>query len=1084
MSPQIAHLRTKTQTNNQLTSRLMPLIVILGVAFTLLCSGCNRNTPSSDADNAILAQERTRIEAEKNAERQAAIRELLARNIPSETDSEKMWSNFRHAYPYHTQVLALSAPSADKSRTLVISEPPPNLTTGDILFPLGGLLRNHSEKKQKIGYDGWVKDLVVEIAGEDGDINSAISSLNQLLFYTSYKSYVLPLPAKTPNRVPFNLDLKVTSAELKSWLVDSRESFTPIEGGDAISLDQLFDQKTSGVFYANGGGIVGWWIPKGRSVDGSRVQARQFSLDSDLIIGAFSNSKGILVLGRDRIIPVDLLPPLRVETLNLLAAVQKGQTGELKQSYERNHPFAGRIDGHNDWAPILLSPELRDTEYGSLLDITDQLLKGWSNNGDTSYYNFTYPRPGRWPFKGSLMTRLETAELTYNWNTRGAGYTVDVGRYRLFALNRTGALPVSYIPEGSEGQETPDVTAAEEEAYNYFAGLSDPNLVRVVQYAAMYQIFSAFDIDKPSTSVHGTSVPDQTLEGMTNALMSEIRNASPRELEAIARQLTPLVSAQFHDRISSDTVKDQLEMGTSESETYRIFDPYSTQDELFIRRVALSEFANLRKLPQRYSEVTSSQNDGWIHTPTIVVSWNTGVPPNAIIIGGHNLDAKVTQFRISDDVVVGTTRVDSEGNILVNSRDFDRVNKIVRTAGRSEGELPSELSSKLNSVLKSVPEAPPRQRLVALELPASPPLPPKGPPGLPTSYDFPDPGLGGEYWRAGWMRARSQLPGPDPLVDLLRQSRAETPGVIIIDRDSSGLIKIVNSEKSPAIKAANAEDAIDAVVQLMRRAPDEAQPLSLQFRGFRQYEAQGFIQSCAVRASSERIPREVSSVVGDALGDGNTAAGEGGAGGGSGGGGRGGTSSSRLPGGDGGGEEGGGPRRGAGGGGDEGGGMGGSGKGSAGGEESNDEFILRVAERRYDFSKAEVTIHSEIDVLDDGTQVSRISVDVPPADAGAPGRSTIELGFRKSTPREVIKAATRRVADSIRNVVQGIRDEYQAVKFNLRLNSEIKRVSKEMDIDMRLIRHKFNDGKGDLYFARREENDELPAPVAAACQSA
>jgi hypothetical protein len=1042
-----------------------------------------------------LAKERARVEAENRAERAATIRELLARNNPADTDSEKMLAGFRQAYPYHSQVLALSAPSADGSRTLIVSEPPPGVTTGDILLPLGGLLRNYAEKKQQIGYDGWVKDLVIEIAGSDAEVGSALSALNRQLFYTSYKSYVLPLPAKATSRKPLNLDLQVTNAELKSWLVDARATFTPVEGGEGLGLQQLFEQKVSGVFYRDAGGLVGWWLPKGRTVDESRVPARQFALDSDLIVGALSNPKGLLVLGRERIVP-----------------------GELKQSYERRHLFAGRIDGNKDWAPILLSPELRDTEYGSLLNITDQLLKGWSNNGNTSYYNFGYPRPKSWPFKGSLMTQLNTDVLTYNWNTRGAGYTVEAGDYRLLALNRTGALPVSYIPEGSEGQASPVVSTAEESAYNYFAKLNDPNLVRVVQYAAMYQIFSAFNVAKPATPVPATSLPDQKLEELTNGLLAELRGASAQQLGALAKQLAPLVAAQLNNKQSVQQVLNEVSgeirqqaaeklqtlgyvKGTPEYDLalndYMARTRAKLQGEIAryiaqnqrdldgnvktqlkmtadgvepadeegraIRELALSQLARVRNLPDRYAEAAATQSNGWIHTPAVVISYNTGAMTGGV--GGHNLDAKVTRFLLDDDVAVGTTRIDSEGNILVNSRDINRVNEVVRTAGRAEGELPSELSAELNSALRRVPDAPPRPLETALGLPAEPPLPPKGPPRPPLAPDLPGPDFGGRNWPTGWARPHGQLSEPEPLATLLGQRRAQIPDLIIVDRDGSGLINIANSEKTPAIKASTAEDAVDVVIQLMRRAPDEAQSLKIEFRGFQPHEADGFIKSCSVRATDEKIPGEISSVVDEAGGGGGNKNGGGG----------------RSGGPD---EPGGRDGNGSGGGGNNEGGQGGDDGRNGSGGEGNEEWMLGGRGRRYDFAKAEVTVHPNIDVLENGTLRSRITVEVPSADAGAAGRSTIELGFRNSTPREAVSAATRKVADSVRTFIRGLRNEYEAVRFNLRLNGEIKRVSREMEIDINIIRHSFYDGKGDLYFARWEERDEPPAPDTAACQSA
>jgi hypothetical protein len=184
---------------------------------------------------------------------------------------------------------------------------------------------------------------------------------------------------------------------------------------------------------------VGSWIPAAMEVSRCAAEIRQFAMQSDLIVGAVSTSDGTLVAGRERIIPVEVLPPLRIETVNLLASVQHGSGGELAQSYERNAPFADRMNAQHDWAPIFLSPELRDTEYGSLLNITDQLLKSWSNGGRTRYVYFEYPKPSRYPFAQPLYEHLGVNTVVYNWNTSDAAYIVHVSGVAVLGLNRTGA---------------------------------------------------------------------------------------------------------------------------------------------------------------------------------------------------------------------------------------------------------------------------------------------------------------------------------------------------------------------------------------------------------------------------------------------------------------------------------------------------------------------------------------------------------------------------------------------------------------------------------------------------------------------
>lgn len=987
----------KTSSTQLIASRARSAVSVWWCALivaALLLSGCGSDSnPNKAAEDKQLAKERERIEKEKLAEREAAERELIARNLPSKTSSENLWKQFRKTFPYHSQVLALSAPASDGSRTLIVSEPPPHATLGGILFPVGALLLNHSVKKQEIGYDGWAKDVVIALSGTDREVASLVSELNRQLFGTSYKSYVLPLPAQTPAASPFDLDLKVTVDELNTWVLDGREVFVPVEGGEAMAATSVFTQPDCGVYYSGTPGLVTWWIPKERTVQDCRIQARQFALDSDIIVGAVSKGNGILVLGRERVVPLDVLPPLRVETLNMLASVQQGQEGALEQSYERDHPLAGPLGRNNDWAPIHLSPELVDTEYGSLLNITDQLLKGWSNNGETQYVNFKYPRPAKWPaFPVPLPRRLRTKSMVYNWNTRGAGYEVMVGEYKLLALNRTGALPVTYIPEEiADKDEVPaHIIEAEEEGYNYFASVSDPNLVRVVQYAAMYQIFSAFGVAKSSGWVPKHTIPKVVLSQMTTSILLELRTASPQEMVKLSRQLFSLIAPEVPPRYhGADYNLWQLEMIRDDEE------PTAGDDQAF-KRLLIGKLATLKKLPERYAQAIGEKAEGsgyWIHTPVVVMSHNTGTM--GTWVGGHNLDAKITRFKYSEEVAPGRTKVDISGEILINPRDAGKVSSVVRLAGRNENNL-SRVMSRLDDTLMSRGEVAPRARPVALNLPTAGPFPEAG--GfnfLSTARGAEAPGSG---LRTGWGRFQARPAMTEADVALLRQSRQTTPEGVVVSRQNDGVFRIVHSEKSSPVEAFTPEDATDMVVQLLRRTPKDRPTLQLDLHGFESHEATAFMRSCEIRAAGERVPKEISAFIRE----------------------------KNLP----------------------------------------NNSVLRMQAKKYDFSRAEIKV-SEIETLPVGTQRSVITVEVPTVEAGAArGRATVELRFRNSTPREVITIITNRIRQAIKNLLDEMGDKYDVIMFNRRLNSEIKRISKETGVDVDVIRHQFAEEQGDLYFAR------------------
>ena len=134
------------------------------------------------------------------------------------------------------------------------------------------------------------------------------------------------------------------------------------------------------------------------------------------------------------------------------------------------------------------------------------MLKSWSENGMVDYVDFDYPKPVNWTFNDGVTGDLGVSRLTYNWNTAGVGYIVEDDTYSIYALNRTGSLPVSYIPGESEGISDNDpVYQAEQHAYDFFSNLSSPELVKVVQYAAMYQIFRNLGVLVESTVLEQTT---------------------------------------------------------------------------------------------------------------------------------------------------------------------------------------------------------------------------------------------------------------------------------------------------------------------------------------------------------------------------------------------------------------------------------------------------------------------------------------------------------------------------------------------------------------------------------------------------
>jgi hypothetical protein len=788
----------------------------------------------------LVVTEKTREAAARTAAGEALQKELLIRDVATATPRDQFAASFRETFPFHTQVLALSGPSSDGSRTLLISEPPPNVTLGEVLAPLAQILRNHTTHRTKVGNDGWITDVVASVSGSDAAISSALSATSRRIFGTSYKSYVLPLPPKRSD-ARYNLDLNVTAAELQQW-VGNGGTFAPVEGGAAVTVSDISEVGSAKVYSSRNPGLVVWWLPKNVAVSECRVQFRQFALDSDLVIGALARPGGILIFGRERRVPVDLLPPLRYETVELLAAVQHGQSGQLAQSYERNHPFAGQMRDGRDWAPILLSPELIDTEYGSLLNITDQLLKGWSNAGKTHYINFKYPAPAEYPFGDETIHRkLGVDQIVYNWNTKGAGYVVSADEGRYFALNRAGALPVTYIPSGMDSSDAGDeVRAAEDVAYEYFARSSDPNLVRVVQYAALYQIFSAFEVENRKIAEQTSSAQATKLEELTEALDAEIKKSSDDELAGIAQKLASSFPEEFTEESESQEMAVQHQLVA-----YRDGD---TTVEPFYRKLVLSLYAGMRGLPKKYAESVAPTSATWIHTPAVVISWNDQ-QLGGIAIGGHNLDAKITEISLSADAA--SVKVAEDGSILLNPALGPEAKELVRTAARFGDEFAPMLEARLQRLLANIPKTPPRIVQEALDLIHSPRF---EPPGL-----TPVAGAAerGSLRLVGWGQPKMAQISPE-----IARIDANTTGRMVVERRAEAIYLRQSAEETP-IAAFTTEDATDAVATLLRRNASSGRELHIELRGFTEEDGVGFARSCQVRVNDEGIPAEVSALLRD-----------------------------------------------------------------------------------------------------------------------------------------------------------------------------------------------------------------------------
>ena len=686
---------------------------------------------------------------------------------------------FRNKNPYNTQLSGIKS-FDDNSYLILLAEPSARTTYHALENSLKRY--NHCTRLYQtgIGVDGWLKDVVICVNGvKEKKLPKLAATISNQLHLTSYKADFLNLDT-IPEHIAFssqNLNVQVSEEELRQWFVtdkeplvfyDDKEKTTTIEECLNNSLPdemQLLMSKEPG--------FVVWVINRSYLYNSSLFDemAYKFSLDADLIFGAIANSQRVAIIGRERCTSIFELPPMRVETLRILASADED---ELAQSYERNSLYAGKMPGGKDFAPIYLSPQLWHTEYGSLLNVTDQMLKSWSENGMIDYVDFNYPKPVEWAFDKGVLRDLDVSTLTYNWNTAGVGYIVDDGEYEVYAVNRTGSLPVSYIPGNSEGISADDpVYAAEEIAYDFFSGLSSPELVKVVQYAAMYQIFHNMGVSIRADYVDENqliTIP-QSLKRNTYSLLTSLISFDKDDRQALAsyineellvvdydeyaksnskyrygfvmpNQLAATFKGSSFDNILDllyyreivsklDTVSAILDLLDSDQTLMNSFatllmdrdavvewesDPVSSyygtppvqippiyknggkslfdpgvviinlpsfnskrdkveyayrvilkyEDEIKLFRKATSNLS-AQSAYDAYLESNKNKSSNWIKCPTLVLSWS--LTDSISYEGGHNLDSKVSRFRVNRTLERGKTVRGRDGVLEISPAD-------------------------------------------------------------------------------------------------------------------------------------------------------------------------------------------------------------------------------------------------------------------------------------------------------------------------------------------------------------------------------------------------------------------------------
>lgn len=480
----------------------------------------------------------------------------------------------------------------------------------------GDSLTTLETRRVATGYNGWLEDVIIQV-----DLTSAVETTSVFSGHT-LTNWVAPLelvdrlrllhmfsgsPIETfaleniqvirnsppttsfasaslpdADRISINLS-RVVGSSAKVWrspASSTTRTFKEIASDSTLTLHRSIDNQ-----------LVAFGLPSQSNADAWRFEFEQFALASDFVLGAHKAEDGnTILIGRARRIPTTQLPPIRFETFQALI----DSPAELSQSYERQRLLAGRLgDGGTltgmDWAPIYLSSALEDTDYGTLLNLGDQILKSWSERGVIEYFAFSKVRPAAFPFgaesaSGFYARTKQSRGLIYNWNTDGA-FKESSGPTRTIVPSSYGALQVSYFPINGLNAPLERDSTGSQRGTRYFSSLGHPVLVRVSQHALLHSIAKAY-IDPPSVLDTDRASPRVAamrakMALVAQAWINEIRQAGP------SAGMTAIQDQRLEQLLRSIEIK-KAGLGLSQSLADLIADS-SSVERLFVRFVASGE---------------------------------------------------------------------------------------------------------------------------------------------------------------------------------------------------------------------------------------------------------------------------------------------------------------------------------------------------------------------------------------------------------------------------------------------------------------------------------------------------------------
>lgn len=438
----------------------------------------------------------------------------LCQNIHSSTcDStslalmEQTWREFRAIHPFGFQTVGLK--HYGDTCVFVMSEPAEWVKAEELRDFFSEYDGHLIIGRKSFGYDGGLYDAIGCAKLNPINFKSMERNLFKLLYGTDYKPYYTDLDN------PFNhiyysnyiFDYFVPNFYWYNWR-KSEKFIVPSQKDklvDALSLTKT--SKSNELYYSRKRGFL-LWIINPKEINSTdtlfRRNSRKFTLDTDLIVHSFLKDQCLYVIGREREIPVTVLPPLRSETIYSIIR-DRGNRNSLIINPDSMMIVEDSVSEDsvlvNYATPILMNRSLWNTELGNLMLLTDLMLKSWSENAEIIDLFIDYPLPSSF-FTPKGVANEINYKPKYLWRNYNAGST---GSLIPYYMTKSDSIPKRAEEIGNK-------------AHTYFAKLNNTDIVRINQYTFFSQAYLLSPYLSPKTmpSFQGSWIQSPTMTVSNN----------------------------------------------------------------------------------------------------------------------------------------------------------------------------------------------------------------------------------------------------------------------------------------------------------------------------------------------------------------------------------------------------------------------------------------------------------------------------------------------------------------------------------------------------------------------------------------